>query len=75
MVSESTFDAARATCSIEVDKNEPVKADGLDGAKMVVFKGPAAATLVAQFKAGLKAEVVSCGSGPAGRRPGPTRWC
>ena len=57
VVSESTFDAGKGDLSIHVDKNEPVKADGLDGAKAVVFKGPAAASLVAQFKAGLKAQV------------------
>jgi len=57
VVSESTFDDTKGGLQIQVDKNEPVKADGLDGAKAVVFKGPAAASLVTQFKAGLKAHV------------------
>ena len=57
MLSESTFDDSKGDLSIQVDKQEAVKADALDGAKAVVFKGPAAATLIAQFKAGLKANV------------------
>ncbi|HSP18952.1 MAG TPA: hypothetical protein VLQ79_05535 [Myxococcaceae bacterium] len=57
VVSESTFDGSKGDLSIQVDKNEAVKADGLEGEKVVVFKGPAAASLVAQFKAGLKAQV------------------
>jgi hypothetical protein len=57
VVSESTFDDTKGDLQIKVDKNDAVKADGLDGAKAVVFKGPAAATLIAQFKAGLKADV------------------
>lgn len=40
-----------------MDKNEAVKADGLDGAKAVFFKGASAASLIVQFKAGLKANV------------------
>ena len=57
MVSESTFDDTKGDLQIQVDKNEPVKFDGLDGPKAVIFKGPAAASLVTQFKAGLKANV------------------
>ena len=57
VLSESTFDDSKGDLSIQVDKQEAVKADALDGAKAVVFKGPAAATLIAQFKAGLKANV------------------
>ena len=57
VVSESTFDDTKGDLSIQVDKREAVKADALDGAKVVVFKGPAATTLIAQFKAGLKANV------------------
>ncbi|RPH69368.1 MAG: hypothetical protein EHM78_15485 [Myxococcaceae bacterium] len=57
VLSESTFDDSKGDLSIQVDKQEAVKADALDGAKAVVFKGPAAAMLIAQFKAGLKANV------------------
>ena len=57
VVSESTFDESKKDLAIQVDKNEAIKADGLDGAKAVVFKGAAAATLIAQFKAGLKGNV------------------
>jgi hypothetical protein len=57
VVSESTFDDGKGDLLVQVDKNEPVKADGLDGAKAVVFKGPAASSLIVQFKAGLKARV------------------
>lgn len=57
VVSESTFDDSKGDLRIQVDKNEAVKADGLDGAKAVVFKGAAAASLIVQFKAGLKANV------------------
>jgi hypothetical protein len=57
VVSESTFDDTKGGLQIQVDKNEAVKADGLDGAKAVVFKGPSAASLITQFKAGLKANV------------------
>ena len=57
VVSESTFDDTKGDLQIQVDKNEPVKFDGLDGPKAVIFKGPAAASLVTQFKAGLKANV------------------
>lgn len=56
IVSESTFDDGKKDLLIEVDKNEAVKADGLDGAKAVVFKNGANA-LITQFKAGLKARV------------------
>jgi hypothetical protein len=57
VVSESTFDDTKGDLQIQVDKNEAVKADGLDGPKTVIFKGAAAASLVTQFKAGLKANV------------------
>jgi hypothetical protein len=57
VVSESTFDDTKGGLQIQVDRNEAVKADGLDGAKAVVFKGPAAASLITQFKAGLKANI------------------
>jgi hypothetical protein len=57
VLSDSTFDGGKNDLLIQVDKNEAVKADGLDGVKVVVFKGPAAASLIAQFKAGLKARV------------------
>lgn len=56
VVSESTFDESKGDLLIEVDKNEAVKADGLDGAKAVVFK-TGGGSLVAQFKGGLKARV------------------
>lgn len=56
VVSESAFDESKRDLLVAVDKNEAVKADGLDGAKAVVFK-TGAASLVAQFKAGLKARV------------------
>ncbi len=56
VVSESTFDESKRDLLIAVDKNEAVKADGLDGAKAVVFK-TGVASLVAQFKGGLKARV------------------
>jgi len=57
VVSESTFDDTKGDLQIQVDKNEAVKSDGLDGPKAVIFKGPAAASLVTQFKAGLRANV------------------
>lgn len=57
VVSESTFDDSKGGLQIQIDKNQAVKADGLDGAKAVVFKGTAAASLITQFKAGLKANV------------------
>ena len=57
VVSESTFDESKGDLNIQVDKQDAVKADGLDGAKAVVFKGAAATTLIAQFKRGLKANV------------------
>jgi hypothetical protein len=56
LVSESTFDDSKGDLLIEVDKNEAVKADGLDGAKAVVFK-TGASSLITQFKAGLKGRV------------------
>ncbi|HTS82337.1 MAG TPA: hypothetical protein VMH40_17160 [Myxococcaceae bacterium] len=56
VVSESTFDDGKGDLIVEVDKNEAVKADGLDGAKAVVFK-TGASSLITQFKAGLKARV------------------
>jgi len=57
VVSESTFDDSKGGLLVQVDKNEAVKADGLDGAKTVIFKGPSVASLIDQFKAGLKAQV------------------
>ncbi len=57
VVSESTFDDSKGDLRIQVDKNEGIRADGLDGPKAVVFKGASAGTLIAQFKAGLKADV------------------
>jgi hypothetical protein len=57
VVSESTFDDSKKDLRVQVDRQEEVKADALDGAKAVVFKGAAASTLIAQFKAGLKANV------------------
>lgn len=57
VVSESTFDDSKGDLRIQVDKQDAIKADGLDGAKAVVFKGGSAATLIAQFKRGLKADV------------------
>jgi hypothetical protein len=56
VVSESTFDASSDDLLIEVDRKEPVKADGLSGEKTVIFKN-SAASLIAQFKAGIKARV------------------
>jgi len=56
IVSESTFDDGKHDLLIEVDKNDAVKADGLDGAKAIVFKN-GASSLITQFKAGLKARV------------------
>jgi len=55
VVSESTFDGSAGDLLIEVDRNEPVKADGLSGEKTVIFKN--ASSLIPQFKAGLKARV------------------
>ena len=57
ILSESTFDDTKGGLLIQVDKNEPVNADGLDGPKAIVFKGAPAASLINQFKAGLKANV------------------
>jgi hypothetical protein len=56
IVSDSTFDDGKHDLLIEVDKNEMVKADGLDGGKAVVFKN-GASSLITQFKAGLRARV------------------
>jgi hypothetical protein len=56
VVSESTFDESDKDLLIEVDRNEPVKADGLSGDKTVIFKD-SASSLIAQFKAGLKARI------------------
>jgi hypothetical protein len=53
VVSESTFDDSKGDLVIQVDKKDPVKSDGLDGAKAVVFK-TGAPTLIPQFKGGLK---------------------
>jgi len=57
VVSESTFDDSKGDLRIQVDKQDGIKADGLDGPKTVVFKGASAGTLIGQFKAGLKADV------------------
>jgi hypothetical protein len=57
VVSESTFDDSKGDLRIQVDKQDAIKADGLDGPKAVVFKGASAGTLIGQFKAGLKADV------------------
>jgi len=57
VVSESTFDDSKGDLRIQVDKQDAIKADGLDGPKTVVFKGASAGTLIGQFKAGLKADV------------------
>jgi hypothetical protein len=57
VVSESTFDDSKGDLRIQVDNKDAIKADGLDGPKAVVFKGASAGTLIAQFKAGLKADV------------------
>jgi hypothetical protein len=54
IVSQSPFDAGSGDIGVEVDKNAFVKMDKLQGEKMVVFEGAAAATLVPQFKAGLR---------------------
>jgi len=56
VVSESTFDGSKGDLLIQVDKHDGVKADGLDGAKAIVFK-TGAQTLIAQFRAGLKGTV------------------
>ena len=45
VVSESTFDDSKKDLRVQVDRQEEVKADALDGAKAVVFKGAAASTL------------------------------
>ena len=57
VVSESTFDDSKGDLRIQVDKQDAIKADGLDGPKTVVFKGASAGTLIGQFKAGPKADV------------------
>ena len=57
VVSESTFDDSKGDLRIQVDKQDAIKADGLDGPKAVVFKGGSAGTLIAQFKRGLRADV------------------
>jgi len=57
VVSESTFDDSKGDLRIQVDRQDAIKADGLDGPKTVVFKGASAGTLIGQFKAGLKADV------------------
>jgi len=57
VVSESTFDDSKGDLRIQVDKQDAIKADGLDGPKTVVFKGASAGPLIGQFKAGLKADV------------------
>lgn len=57
VVSESTFDDSKGDLRIQVDKQDGIKADGLDGPKAVVFKGASAETLITQFKRGLRADV------------------
>jgi hypothetical protein len=55
-VSESTFDGSGGDLLIQVDRQDPVKADGLSGDKTVLFKS-GVNTLIAEFKPGLKARV------------------
>jgi hypothetical protein len=55
IVSQSPFDVTGSDIGVEVDKNAFVKMDKLQGEKMAVFEGASAATLVPQFKAGLRA--------------------
>jgi hypothetical protein len=55
IVSVSTFDGGSGDIGIEVDKNAFVKFDKIIADKTVVFDGPVTATLIAQFKAGLRA--------------------
>jgi hypothetical protein len=54
VVSESTYDGGSGDIGVQVDKNALVKLDKLAGDKTVVFEA-AAATLIPQFKAGLRA--------------------
>jgi hypothetical protein len=56
VVSESTFDGGSGDIGVQVDKDAFVKLDKLAGDKMVVFD-TAAAVLIPQFKAGLRARV------------------
>ena len=57
VVSESVFDPGKEDLLVQVDKKDPVKADGLaEGNKTVVFKTQAP-LLIEQFKAGLRARV------------------
>jgi hypothetical protein len=56
VVSESTFDGGSGDIGVQVDKDAFVKSDKLAGDKMVVFD-TGAATLIPQFKAGLRARV------------------
>ena len=57
VVSESTFDESKKDLSIQVDKQDAIRADGLDGPKAVVIKGGGASTLIDQFKRGLRGTV------------------
>jgi hypothetical protein len=54
IISESTFDPGSGDIGLEVDRNAFVKFDKLAGDKTVVFE-TTAATLIPQFKAGLRA--------------------
>ena len=57
VISESMFDPGKEDLLVQVDKKDPVKADGLaEGSKTVVFKTQAP-LLIEQFKAGLRARV------------------
>ena len=55
VLSESTFDGGSGDIGVQVDKNAFVKFDKLMGDKTVVFDAAAAALLIPQFKAGLRA--------------------
>jgi hypothetical protein len=55
IVSLSTFDGGSGDIGIEVDKNAFVKFDKLSNDKTVGFDAAAAAMLIPQFKAGLRA--------------------
>jgi hypothetical protein len=55
IVSLSTFDGGSGDIGIQVDKNAFVKFDKLLGDKTVGFDAAAAAALIPQFKAGLRA--------------------
>jgi hypothetical protein len=57
IVSESPYDGGSGDIGVQVDRNVFVKFDKLSGEKVAVFDASAAATLIAQFKAGLRARV------------------